>query len=502
MRELVQLSAKQLLRIPNLGRGTLAHIAEVLHASGFGHGMMNDRSARKLEAQKTVLDGIKAAGKPIISDDIVDAPIGVLPFNVRAKNSLAKVGVLRIRELVQLSDEELLRIPNFGRRTLRHLVCVLQKSMSESGVIGVNDVPQEIKNWRQAIDALPVSSRAWTVLDQRFGVDRRLTLREISKRVGVTRERVRQIQNQAVDLLGRAPCLAAGLDRIEKLISSGDGKIFEGVRTPAEFVSAVQGISDVAVSYEDGIRLLVVVRALTNSGIGEKLWRRLSYSASVLSPPVEKHSEVRRLLVESARKRRERIRQWTYRDLILHVLREEQEPLHWREIAERCESLGRRRAFSASTCFNQMLDRRFFVRVGQGRYGLTEWGLERSQNISDLVASFLFEGGECLSYGEILHRSDAMQKVKTQSVKMTLDLHPRFYRAINGKYGLRAWLPTRERQTLRTRKDLIEADDSSRRVSRAEARGYDVSRIVLGDVKALAAPTSGSGRRDKRGNDR
>lgn len=438
--ELVQLGEEQLLKIPNLGRGTLAHIVEVLRGAGFGEGM-NNQDARTGDVRNTVADEIDAA--------VMEAPIGVLPLNVRATNSLARAGILRVGEWIELSDEQLLR------------------------------------SWKHTIDALPISIRAWTVLGQRFGAARRLTLQEIAKQIGVTRERVRQIQSSAVNVLERAPNLIAGLDRIEGLISTGGGKAFGKIRTAAEFVSAVRGISDVATSHEDGIRLLIVVRTLTSAGIGEKLWRQLSYAASVISPQLEEHSEVRRLLVESARKRWESTRQWTYKELILHVLREERAPLHWREIAERCERLGRRRSFSASTCFNQMTDRRLFVRVGQGRYGLVEWGIKRSRNISDLIAIFLFEDKGCLSYGEILHRSDAIQNVKTQSIKMTLDLHPRFYRAISGKYGLRAWLPDRARQTLRTHEDLIEASDSSRRVPRAEARGYDVSRIVLDDVKVL-----------------
>lgn len=452
----------------------------------------------------------------------MNAPIQMLPLNIRAKNSLAKAGVSRIRELVELSDEQLLRIPNFGRRTLKHLVHVLKNNIPEPGIIrrqpadggddqvsgpaslagaeigrssvvnsSLTDSPTRNISWKYAIDALPISIRAWTVLGQRFGAARRLTLQEIAKQVGVTRERIRQIQNQAISLLECSPNVIVGLDRIEGVISSCGREAFGEVRTAAEFVSAVRGISDIATSYEDGIRLLVVVRALTSARVGEKLWRRLSYAASVIPPQIEENSEVRRLVVESARERRESARQWTYKELILRVLREECAPLHWSEIAERCERLGRRKSFSASTCFNQMTDRTLFVRVGQGRYGLAEWGIERSRNISDLIAIFLLEARECLSYGEILHRSDAIQNVKTQSIKMTLDLHPRFYRAISGKYGLRAWLPARARQTLRTHEDLIEASNSSRRVPRAMARGYDVSRIVLDDVKVLETRLGG-----------
>ena len=246
----------------------------------------------------------------------------------------------------------------------------------------------------------------------------------------------------------------------------------------------IRDVSNGLPSDEEVHRLLVVLRALTGAGSAEARWPILSFRACVLSPPIEKHSEVRKQLEDVAAAARKRARQWTYRELALHVLREELGPLHWSEIAERCEGLGKRRDFSASSCFNQMqMDRDLFVRVGQGTYALTEWGLDRSETLNELIASLLFESGKCLSYGEIFHRSSARQPVKALSIQMTLDLHPRFYRSLSGEYGLRAWLPARDMQTLRTPRDLVEAEDSGGRVSNAEARGYNVTRMVSQDRK-------------------
>ena len=124
--------------------------------------------------------------------------------------------------------------------------------------------------------------------------------------------------------------------------------------------------------------------------MGEKTWPSLSFAACVLTPAIKEHCVVREYLEDVSRRARERTRQWSYRELAVQVLREEQGPLHWTEVAERCEGLGRRRIFSASTCFNRMqADKDVFVRVGQGTYALAEWGLEKREVINDLIAGFL-----------------------------------------------------------------------------------------------------------------
>lgn len=64
---------------------------------------------------------------------------------------------------------------------------------------------------------------------------------------------------------------------------------------------------------------------------------------------------------------------------------------------------------------------------------------------------------------------------------MYLDMHPRFYKSINGTYGLRTWLPPREKQNLRTPEWLVEDSKSFERVERSKQRGYDVEGIIETD---------------------
>lgn len=490
VRDLVQHGEGDLLRVPNLGAGTLEHIRSILRRRGFELG------------GETYGDGrLQHPGRMSVD---LDASVNVLRLNVRASNCLRRLGVTRVEDLVMLREADLLMVPNLGRGTVEHIASVLREYGLELGAMGGHggpveghdeaavgasgsseEAPKQAANWVEVIRELPIPGRTWIVLDGRFGVGRRLTLRALADRIGVTRERVRQIEKAGVDVLSaRATELAPRLKEVEEAIAE---RVTGTIEADVDhLVSEIRDASNDSPADGDVRRLLLVLRALAGDGSAEARWPILSFCACMLTPAIGKHGEVRKQIEEAAAASRERTRQWTYRELSLHVLREEQGPLHWREIAERCEMLGKRRDFSASSCFNQMqMDRDLFVRVGQGTYALTEWGVDRSETLNELIATLLFESGDCLSYGEILHRSSARQEVKALSIQMTLDLHPRFYRSLSGKYGLRAWLPARDRQTLRTPRDLVEAEDSERRVSNAEARGYNVTRMVVDDRKRL-----------------
>ena len=423
-----------------------------------------------------------------------------LGLNVRATNSLRGAGVTSVADLLRLSESELLEIPNLGQRTAAHISNVLggrglelAKASNEGGAGSRAMVVERdmAERWNDTINGLRMSDRDWMVLKWRFGTGGRLTLREAADRVGVTRERIRQIEKAALVVVERrVDQLATGLEDMESLFEPEGTAL--SIATPREFVKKVRVRFGQGVTEEDVVRLLTVIRALGSLGVAEKMWPCLSFCACILSPAVEGHASVQRHVERVSRDARERRRQWSYRELAVTVLQEEGEPLHWREIADRCEALGRRRAFSASTCFNQIqADRRAFVRVGQGTYGLVEWGLERNETVNGVIASLLFESGKCLAYGEILHRATARQEIKKISVQMTLDLHPRFYRAVSGRYGLRVWLPRLEMQTLRTPKDLVESQESARRVSVAEMKGYNVMRILAVDRRRAAGSEVG-----------
>jgi hypothetical protein len=143
--------------------------------------------------------------------------------------------------------------------------------------------------------------------------------------------------------------------------------------------------------------------------------------------------------------------------------------------------MNRRRQFSAGSLSNVLLDTTTFARVGQGTYGLRAWGIETVDPYTDIIADVLKSAGKALTVGDILHRVNARRPINEASLQMYLWMHPRFYQSVDGLYGLRGWLPPREKQTLRTPSRLVEKPESYERVARAVARKYDVARIIAQD---------------------
>ena len=122
-----------------------------------------------------------------------------------------------------------------------------------------------------------------------------------------------------------------------------------------------------------------------------------------------------------------------------------------------------------------------FVRVDSGTYGLKEWGLRTATQYTDIIATVMNEDGRALPKEVIFAKVNQIREIKESTLLMNLDLNPRFYRSIEGSYGLRAWLPNRDEQTLRTPRWLIEDSKSISRCDNASARGYNIEAIVNKD---------------------
>ena len=59
-----------------------------------------------------------AAGTPVLPPNMLDMPIEELDLPMRAYNSLKRNNIVKVGQLLQLSDDDLLRMRNFGRKSL------------------------------------------------------------------------------------------------------------------------------------------------------------------------------------------------------------------------------------------------------------------------------------------------------------------------------------------------------------------------------------------------
>jgi DNA-directed RNA polymerase subunit alpha len=59
-----------------------------------------------------------AAGSPALPPNMLDMPIEELDLPMRAYNSLKRNNIVKVGQLLQLSDDDLLRMRNFGKKSL------------------------------------------------------------------------------------------------------------------------------------------------------------------------------------------------------------------------------------------------------------------------------------------------------------------------------------------------------------------------------------------------
>ena len=127
-------------------------------------------------------------------------------------------------------------------------------------------------------------------------------------------------------------------------------------------------------------------------------------------------------------------------DDIIIVLRQHGAPLHYAAIAERVNArLPEELQTSAHNVHAQMGRlTQLFVRVGNGIFGLTEWGLPQDRTVADAAYRILSATGRALDIEALTDRVLETWQVKRNSVRAAVELDPRFVAISPGRY----WLTT------------------------------------------------------------
>lgn len=512
--QLEQLSAGQILRLRGIG---VSGLREIKYAIRLG---------RPLETSDQGLLAADVLVRLASHLHLSRVSIKELELSVRVENALDRAGIRTLGDLLGRDVQSVARLRGFGARALeetRQAVDTLATAVQQGGWVSrygwtesreverTDSAPQhqlQTPPWilgeevpmsesapslDECVASLLVPDRAWELLERRVGPHERLTLEAVAKQFRLTRERVRQIQQHAVRCLNKR--LRQAVPALNVLDVEADnarglsvGTIpFETVLSHYQRALSRAGWRDV--SERSLLRLAVMVRAVCDSGnvAVEAEWPNSSFVICAAPPPIRAHSRVASQLRREASEEKAKNRTWTYAELVQAVLQAAGSPLHWREIVARAEELGHHEKFSAQSLFNAMVaNPEKFARTGPGTYGLTTLGHIAVDPYVDIIAGVLRVVGKPLSYGELLQRVTIKRPIKPGSFQMYVDLHPRFYKSVQGSYGLRSWLPPRGKQTLRTPRTLVEDSDSLQRVDRAKAKGYRVDAIVERDLSSGA----------------
>ena len=440
-----ELPAEPILQTPHPGRDASGWVASFLDlrpdlADALSHvGIFDDASYLKAESGLPWEPRYKAGVfrfRAIIGDQDHDpcaiaraAPpwlgerlIETIDFSVRVANVFSAQDVKTVADVQKFDLSQLLRIPNFGRKSANDLKASLLSAL-EDGPFNVN-----AKIERAGMESLRVElhrtlatleERERDILTRRMGLGRLSeTLQTIADDYDITRERIRQIESKIIkrlireaywdDLLtGKLDALLVGREfPLPVLGVEAVDKWFAGV---SEWPDALRYIltnfcgDRVGIVQIDGVDYFGFLQQsdwevaigeasrILNYGAGEK-WTE-DHCKAVIDPLIKENArEFRGLFFEKAAKHCHFAEDETGQRILVAygrgadqvveaVLSDAERPLHYSEIAERASARqGRpidvRRAHSAAATVGILLAR--------GTYGL-EKHVDLSIEDSDLI---------------------------------------------------------------------------------------------------------------------
>ncbi len=329
---------------------------------------------------------------------------------------------------------------------------------------------------KRLISVLP--DRAQEVIISRYGLGKetkRMTLEAIGKKYGITRERVRQIENYAINNIRKSDAYAkekAAFAELETLLHSLGGIVVE-----EELLNHISKDK----SIQNHLNLILVLgegftkqkedddfkhRWHVNKEISDKVETSLhKLYKSISNNDLLSESEIVNNFLEHLKdvseqyKNEEIIRRWLslskkiaknplgewgsvnspniktkgMRDYAFLVIRKHGSPIHFTQVAKTIEKVFKKRAHVA-TCHNELIKDPRFVLVGRGLYALAEWGY-MSGVVKDVIRKIIEKNG-ALTKEQIIEKVLKERYVKENTIMVNLQ-NPKFFKKDKeGKYAV------------------------------------------------------------------
>lgn len=400
-----------------------------------------------------------------------------LNLSIRIENALKKAGIYDIRELDKYSQKELLKIRNVGLKAL----AIISEARRNSGNLSQSE---EIPN-KKLLSILFERSGGERYLDivkRRYGLvmGEKETLEEIGKSYGLSRERIRQIQERAFKRM-RHPSNASRkpiINLIERmlfenqcLISDQEAdslvpKIFEN--QPFDGSSLMDLFADLGwiqshrigdLSFyapkingfklidfmEDIFELLKKVPNLSPTSIRNKLppikeiWdgrldlRNLITKNCSLDPRIETKIAGK---FSTYRMTKYVVNLWI--PLMIQVLEEAQTPLYYTEIADRVNDkvISSNRHLEPRRAHSLLIENSSFAHVGiRGTYGLVKWGLRKESTV-ELAVECIKKAGFPLHWEQIYNYVGRFKDSPKMNIRSILEFSGKFEKRGNGFYWI------------------------------------------------------------------
>ena len=321
-------------------------------------------------------------------------------------------------------------------------------------------------------------ARVRDIVISRYGLGEkpeRMTLEAIGKKYGITRERVRQIENYALASIRKSAAYGKAkisFDELERMVEVHGGIVHE-----SDFLSAVAKDPS---TRNHIFFLLVLGNAFTKHKedesfhhrwhIDQELANRVHKALNNLCGCMEGHEVMSepevienflKELKEVSQKYKtdETMRRWLtlsksigknplgewglmsspnvrvkgIRDYAYLVIKRHGSPMHFTEVAATITKLFGKKAHVATT-HNELIKDSRFVLVGRGLYALKEWGYTTGV-VKDVIKQVLKTNGP-LSREDIIEKVRKERYVKDNTIVVNLQDSRLFKRNADGRYAL------------------------------------------------------------------
>jgi hypothetical protein len=344
--------------------------------------------------------------------------------------------------------------------------------MSESTVSKTTSIADAVTSILETIDR----EREREIVSRRFGLfERKETLEQIGELLGITRERVRQLEKSVVTRLrqaaeqGELPNIdevqdafvthieaRGGVMRITELATlltdKGDKIDQARVAFLAQLCPRLVVINDddhfhhsaAIATLHDEKKLKSAVDKLikTIKTIGEP--KSIEHIAQEAGMESSTHAAA---LAATSKHLATLNGSWgltkwpivnpkNIRDKIYVILKQNGKHMHFNEIAAAIKSSDfKRKDVTTQAIHNELIKDKRFVLIGRGIYALKEWGYKRG-TVADIIAEVLQKAGEPLHRDEIVKRVLKSRYVKETTILLNLQSKPQFKRVAKATYTL------------------------------------------------------------------
>lgn len=339
------------------------------------------------------------------------------------------------------------------------------------------DTTTNLKKTINDILSVIEQEREREIITRRFGLfDRRETLEQIGELLGITRERVRQLEKAILIRLK----IAAEDNKIPA-IHDIERSIIRDLSENGR-VARVQDITERLMGDKDSIRhrahiafvaelspKLIVINENDNyhHAIGIKESgdeKKVKAQIDEIVKTIKKHGQplqVEELHAQLSHENPNQVRalasvskllahlkdnwgltKWptvnpkNIRDKIYVILAENEKPMHFSAIAKAIkDSEFKRKDVTTQAIHNELIKDKRFVLIGRGIYALDNWGFSKG-TVADIIADALKKAGEPLHRDEIVRRVLKSRQVKETTILLNLQSKPQFKCVAKATYAL------------------------------------------------------------------